>query len=260
MHTEYLSNESAKHICACPSLLPSSLGSSTVSVYREYLSQWHSQFTPWGECLCVIQQPPRRVSALTTGTHHPLRRFSYFSRRSETSTASQELTQAFLHYVVLLADSFRLEQPSGARHAPCCESMITTIGFATQTILWRLRFSTFGTRTCTDWCSCDLSLQRESFPAAVLPSLVPQSSILFCILTNAFLKRLLRSKTKWQEDEWGKEVVVSVHGWGCFGWGGWKLTHPVSVHVWHRISPFTDTSEQMKTCYTPCFPSGLSYE
>lgn len=151
-------HESVKHIFACPALLPCSLGSRAISVYREYLSQWHSQFTPWGECLRVIQQPPRRVSVLTTGTHHPLWRLGYFSRRRETSTASLELTQAFLHYVVLLADSFRLEQPSAARHARCWESMTTTIGFATQTMLWRLRFPTVAPRTCTDWGSCDLSL------------------------------------------------------------------------------------------------------
>lgn len=150
--------ESAKHICACPSLLPYSLGSSAISVYRQCLSQWHSQFTPSGECLRVIQQPPWRVLALTTGTHHPPRCLGHFSRGSETSTASVELTQAFFHYVVLLADSFGLEQPSGARHALCCESMITTIGFATQTMSWRLSFPTFCPRTYTDSGSSDLSL------------------------------------------------------------------------------------------------------
>lgn len=53
----------------------------------------------------------------------------------------------------------------------------------------------------------------------------------------------------------GKEVVVSGCGWGCLWWGGWKLTHPVSV--WHQISAFTGTIEQMKTHYMLCFLSVL---
>lgn len=103
MHMEYVS-------MSLPLLLPSSLDSSAVSVYTENLSQWHSQFTPWGECLCVIQQPPRRVSALTAGTHHPLRRLGYFSRRSETFIASWNSLKLFSIRL------FCLQTPSGSNN------------------------------------------------------------------------------------------------------------------------------------------------
>lgn len=245
---------SAKHVWVFPALLLISLDSSSVSVYREYLSQWHSQFAPWG--LRVIQQPPRSASALTTGTHHPLRRLGYFSRRSVTSTGFLELTQAFLHYVFVVAGSFSVSS------GPLVRVMRPAARARLSVLQHKLH--------CGSWGFQYLALEPAQSGVPMFPlfsvgaslllfglSLVPQSSIIFCGLTNEFLKRFLRSKAKWQGDEWGKEVVVSGYGWGCFGWGGWKLTHPMSVHVWHQISPLTATSEQMKTCCTPCFPSGL---
>lgn len=49
----------------------------------------HTLFTPRGEneCLCVIQQPPRFVLALTRGACQPLWHPACASRWSETSTA-----------------------------------------------------------------------------------------------------------------------------------------------------------------------------
>lgn len=90
-------------------------------------SDTHTQFTPWGEneCLYVIQQPPRSVLALTRGTCHPPWHPSYSSRRSETSAAALELTQLFLHNVVLVAGSVWFKRAlmhgasSDARHALC---------------------------------------------------------------------------------------------------------------------------------------------
>lgn len=47
--------------------------------------------------------------------------------------------------------------PAAFLCTPCCESVMTTIGFAALTMLWRLRFPTCGPRTCTDRGACDLS-------------------------------------------------------------------------------------------------------
>lgn len=176
---------SAKHICVFPALLLISLDSSSVSVYREYLSQWHSQFTPWGECLRVIQQPPRSASSLTTGTHHPLRRLTYSSRRSETSTGFLELTQAFLHYVFVVAGSFSVS--SGP--------LVRVMHPAARARLSVLQHK----RCCGVWGFQHAALDPAQSAAPVIPlfrvgassllfglSPVPRSSIIFCVWQMSF--------------------------------------------------------------------------
>ena len=86
-----------------------------VSLYREFLSQWHihtihslrwkqmsvchSATTSW----CLGFNKRSSSSSITPQLTFP--------RRSETSTASLELTQLFFHYAVLVAGSLWLEQP-----------------------------------------------------------------------------------------------------------------------------------------------------
>lgn len=185
---------SAKHICVFPALLLISLDSSSVSVYREYLSQWHSQFAPWGEWLRVIQQPPRSASSLTTGTHQPLRCLGYFSRRSETSTDFLELTQAFLHYVFVVAGSFLVSSgPLVHVMHPAARARLSVLQHKLCCGGWGFQHLARAERR-----SCDPSLQCGSFLAAVWTQSCSAELNNLCGLTNELLKRLLRSKTKWQ--------------------------------------------------------------
>lgn len=220
---------SAKHICVFPALLPISLDSSSVSVYREYLSQRHSQFAPRGECLRVIQQPPR---SLTTGTHHPLRRLGYSSRRSETSTGFLELTQAFLHYVFVVAGSFSVSSgPLVHVLHPAARARLSVLQHERCRGVWGFQHLALDPAQSAAPVIPLFSVGASSLLFGLTP--VPRSSIIFCGLTNELLKRLLRSKTKWQEDEWGKEVVVSGYGWE-FWVGRLKVDTP---NVCARLTP-----------------------